>query len=356
MIKQKSKNTIKTDDNSNSNSSSASSNITTSSNNNQKKINIIIKKINYEDNIYFSSLKLEFSGENLNYKYINSLRRVSLDEIPIYAFPRELIQIEENTSIFDNDYVKLRLSQLPILNTNNKLFYLNDINIHYDNDNYIKNDKDDKIIEIYINGENNTQQNINITTENIKYVENDKIINDKYSKEHPILLIQLRPTEKIKAHMKAVLSTGIKSNIFSAASNCFYDYDNEKNILLLTIESQGQLTEKEILIKSCEFILKKLNDFKTYFIEKKNESKNLDITNVTLEFENEDYTIGDILNDCIQDHPKIISSGMAKISPLERNIIIKINSIDNNLYQHVIDSCEYLINVYNIIMDELKEL
>ena len=73
-------------------------------------------------NLQNSQLVLEISGDNSNYTLVNTLRRLALDYIPTYAFPKETILIEKNNSIFDNDYMSLRLSQMTPLKI--KLFYL----------------------------------------------------------------------------------------------------------------------------------------------------------------------------------------------------------------------------------------
>ena len=56
---------------------------------NSSNIDINIKEIKHMKfhELHGSSLVLEFSGESLNIKHINAIRRVSMDDIPVYAFP-----------------------------------------------------------------------------------------------------------------------------------------------------------------------------------------------------------------------------------------------------------------------------
>ena len=328
-------------------------------------IDINIKEIKHMKfhELHGSSLVLEFSGKSLNIKHINAIRRVSMDDILVYAFPSELIKIESNNTIFNNDYMKLRLSQLPILNFESDLDYLDNkylnIGINFDNSNFIKYEKE-KLVEVYINSYNNTPENMNVTTNDIIYTEDGEPVK-KYSSKYPILLTQLRPNETFKAHTVAGLSNGHRSNIFSAASNCFYDYDEESNKITFTIESQGQLLENVILTKSCNFIIKKLGDFKEYLKNKLKETpkyeKNSDLTKTMIfEFENEDHTMGEILNDCFQDHSKIVFSGLSRPSPFERIIKIKIISSDDNPINYMLECIDYLTNVYKHILKELKKI
>ena len=97
-------------------------------------INIIEK--NYTP---FEELNLEFSGDDINNVLINTIRRIVLLDIPTYGFDN--LQVDKNTSVFNNDYLKMRLLNLPVQNISN-----NDVDKYYDivNDN-INNDKLEKL-------------------------------------------------------------------------------------------------------------------------------------------------------------------------------------------------------------------
>jgi DNA-directed RNA polymerase subunit L len=322
-----------------------------------KDFDIKVKEIKYQksDELHGSMLTLEFSGADINIPIINTIRRVSMDDIPIYAFPPELIKIEGNTSIFNNDYMKLRLSQIPILDLDSNLDYLDrkyiNTNINFGDQEYVKYEKE-KVIEIYINSYNNTPENMNVTTNDIKYIEDGEPVT-KYSTKYPILITQLRPNETFKAYMKAALSIGLRSNIFSASSNTYYDENDGK--ITLMIESQGQIKEFVIIEKSIKYILKKLDDFEDNFKEQLKESKKYEKNSTQVyEFANEDNTMGEILNNTFQDHPKIIFSGLSKPSSLERLIRIKIASSDENPLEYMLESIDHLKKVYNQLLKEIK--
>ena len=339
--------------------SSKSKKITKNISRNSGSVDIKIKELKHQKrtDLHESFLELEFTGSDINNIFVNTMRRVSMDEIPIYAFPSELIKIEGNTSIFNNDYMKLRLSQIPIYDCDSGLEYLDNkylnMGLNFDDTHFLKYEKE-KVIEMYINSYNNTPENINVTTNDVKYIEDGEPV-EKYSKKFPILITQLRPNETFKAHMKAALSTGIKSNIFSASSNTFYDNEDDK--ITFRIESQGQIDEYLILEKSCNFILKKLNDFEKSFTQQLKENKKYEKNStLLLEFENEDHTMGELLNTVFQDHDKIVFSGMSKPSPLERLIKIKIVSSDDHPMVYMLEQIEYLKSVYETILNQLKKL
>ena len=76
------------------------------------------------DNYDSSLLTLEFSGSSINYSIINSIRKVCINQIPIYGFHPSKINILRNSSVFDNSYMKERISQLPIQKINHEIKFL----------------------------------------------------------------------------------------------------------------------------------------------------------------------------------------------------------------------------------------
>jgi len=322
-------------------------------------LDIDIKELKYNKrtDLHESSLILEISGKDISPSIINAIRRVSMDEIPIYGFPAELIKIEGNNTIFNNDYMRLRLSQIPILDIDSGLDFLDkkyvNTELLFTDINYIRYEKE-KVIEMYINTFNNTPENINITTNDITYLVDGETMNP-YFKKYPILIIQLRPNETFKCHMKSALSTGLKSNIFSAASNCYYNYDEDKNKYIFTIESQGQIQEQVIIKKSVNYLLKKINDFKTYFtVQLKESTKYEKNSTLIFEFEDEDHTMGELINNAFQDHKNIIFCGLSKPSPLERLIKIKIASDNEHPLKYMIESMDYLKEIFETIKKAIK--
>jgi DNA-directed RNA polymerase subunit L len=326
------------------------------------------KKKKYTFNVpIHSKLILDITGSDVTNEIINTLRRIVMDDIPTYAFPGELIKISDNTTIYDNDMMRKRLIQLPVLNTKLDLYYLDPVywhNVDYTDPKRPKHDKE-QLIEIAINVTNDTQVNKNITTNDIKYYVNGEEKKHDYNKDCPILLLQLKPADSFKCTMKAVLGTGERNNIWAGASTAYYDdYSTddikggfkESNKVTFTIESQGMMTEYELLIKACKLINKKLEDLKQE-IEKKIKTKEI-INNQTiiLDLQNEDHTLGNIINWAFQSHPKIVFSGVAKPDHLIKAIKIKISSEDASPIPHMFKQIDYLVDIYKSIEDKLEKL
>ena len=65
-----------------------------------------------------SRLEVTLEGSDINHVVINTIRRVGMTQVPIYSFDE--IEISENKSIYNNDYMRLRIKNLPLPNIENK--------------------------------------------------------------------------------------------------------------------------------------------------------------------------------------------------------------------------------------------
>ena len=326
------------------------------------KFDIQVKEESYKKRHKFHSshLTLILSGNDINHTIVNALRRSALNNIPIHAFPPELITITENTCIaYNNQYMKLRLSNLPVNKIKTDVFYLSED--YWKNINFFDPKRnrhpEEKNIDIYINAYNNSNQNKSITTNDIKYYVDGEEMNP-YDKDYPILLINLRPNDTFKCNMKAALCIGNNNTRWCAASNCWYDYD-DKNRFTFHIKSRCENDEYTLLIKSCKYLLKKISDFKEEFTKKEKTNEiAIDSNNcIEIELEGEDHTIGELLNYEFQSHPKIIFSGIIKPDLLIRSIVFKLQSEDKNIVTYMnqqLDILEQKINLFKHHFERLK--
>jgi len=288
-----------------------------------QKISLI--EYNPFDGIKESTLTLLL--KNINIKIANALRRISMVNIPVLGFPPNLIEIEKNTSIaFNNDYMKLRLSLLPIFNVDTK----------------------DKV-EIYIDSTNSDSDIINVTTNDIKMFVDEKELNT-YNKKYPILLIKLKPNESFKCHMKSRIGTGDEHALWNASRNSFYEELND-NEIKLTIQSSGRINEKKILIRACSFILTKLEKCKEELLSidiNKNEKQ------IKFVLPDEDHTIGEILNYEFQNHKNISFSGVSRPDYFVKNIEITVHS--DNPIPSMLESLDSLYKQISNIKKLIKNI
>jgi len=327
------------------------------------KITEIKKELNeYGD----TSLILLIEGSDINYSIVNSLRHVCINQIPIYAFHKDKINITKNTSVYDNSYMKCRLSQLPIININHDIKFLSSSyykNVNFADTKIEKHEKDIYDIDYFIKAKNVGSQSkgqekvLYVSTNDIRITINNEIMDNSklYSPEYPILITKLRPNEEFECSMKGVLAVGELNSIFNA-STVFYDEINE-NKFNFTIISYGQMSEYRLLILGCEIIIEKYNIIKENI---KNEEYKLMVTennSLILEILNEDFTCGGPLNYILQNMSEVKFSGISKPDFLQKCMLIK-SMIDKKfkVLDVLLTAINTCIDIFNKIKNNLEYL
>lgn len=323
------------------------------------KIDIKITQLSKQEfkGLQSSKLTLDISGKSVCPALVNALRRVAYDFVPTYAFTKETITIEENTSVFDNDYMRLRLSQITIPDAKNKIimvpgrYWLDED--YYANPEREKIPEDNKIFEMYINITNNTVGNINVTTNDAIFIEDGTQLKNVFDTKFPHLIVKLRPKQSFKCRAVAALGIGKRNSIWSAAGHAYYEEMNP-NKYKLSIESQGQMDEYEILHKGCEILKKKFEELKfTIGDQIKTSDKTKD---VVIKLDNEDHTTGNILNEFLQQNKNIAFSGLSKPDLLVKQVVLKIVSAKNDPVKHIFETLDHLTKIMDDIQKQLVGL
>lgn len=333
------------------------------------KFDINIEEIEKHEtkDLEYSSLVLKFSGKDVNEILTNTLRRIMLNNIPIYAFAPECIIIDENSSIFNNDQIKVRISQLPIIKTQLDIAYLPEkywLDVNYSSTTRMKHTSE-KDIEIYVQITNDDENIKYVTTNDIVYRENGKIIKNKYNQKYPIVLLKLRPMQTLKCNMKAVLGVGERNAIWSAAGNSYhnivFDKTGEKiDHILLYIESHGQFSEYELIYKACQFMQEKLEDTKQRIHEnyEMESSKNSSLKTIEVTLDNESHTIGGLLINIMQDRDDVEYAGIGKKNELVKQITmcIRYKKETNEPLKPLIESVDYVIKMMLFVQEKIHKL
>ena len=272
-----------------------------------------------------SKLTLKMSGKKATCILANTFRRIALDDIPTYAFA--YVNIEQNTSILNNDMMNLRLKQLPIYDMECPVIFLHPKywqDVNYSDLNREKHESE-KSIEAIINSTNTTNNVLNVTTDDIKYyVDNEEIQYPARNKKEPILLLQLRPSETFKCQMKGCLGVAECDNMWSAANIAYYE--EKDGDILFSIESANQISEYEIMRKACKLIKLKLHGIENE-IKNRLAIKEIEHTQIIFfDLINEDHTMGNLINDELQNHKDIVFAGISKPDHLIKQIRFKICS------------------------------
>ena len=351
---------------------------------------------------------LTFTINNINVSYANAIRRVTLSNIPIVVFrtsPHEKNDADFiiNTSRLNNEILKQRLSCIPIHFIQSAEWSL-----------------DEYIMEVDV--KNDTDSAIYVTSKDfkIKHLSTDKYLNDdilnKVFPSDPISkqfidLCKLRPRlsesipgEQLKMTCLFSIGTAKENGSFNIVSTCAYantpdiikideqaniikkeledKYDdnleeiqyqftdwknlNSKRICIpdsfdFKVETIGVVNNKDIILKAINIIIQRL----TGVIELYSRQNNLVIdSDVTIPncfdiiMENEDYTIGKILEFTLYDNyyikQKILSyCGFNKPHPHINISIIRLG-FNNPLEKNSV--VEYLTNAAALAIKYYQEL
>ena len=301
-----------------------------------KTFDIKVKEKEYKR---FDKLYIEFSGKDVNYVLMNTLRRMMIQHIPTYAF--NTIDITKNTSVFNNDVLRLRISNLPVHNIENDTvkYYQDIINNELDSDKLTQ-------LTMYVDKMNDSIEIINVTSDDADFYNNKDKIKSIYKK--PLLLVKLKEKEEIKLSTTINLNIGKNHIKYSPVTICAYEELNE-NTFLFKLESSNQIEEYDIIKKSCQILIIKLENIITQLQDKDINDKN----EGELIFKDEDHTIGNFLNRYLQDHPNIIFSGYKMDHLLINDITINyktngaknINDIINSTIKNLINMINYIIKI-----------
>lgn len=330
--------------------------------NSKSAIDINIKQLHKQEfsGLQGSKLILGFTGESVTPSLINTLRRLSYLYVPTYAFNRGAIEIEKNSSIYNNDYMKLRLSQLTIPKVKNSIIMVPDKywkDVDYADPTREKLPQDKKVLEMYVTEKNDSKDIMDVTTDHAKIFENGQENKNKFKNIAPILLVKLRPGEEFSCRAVGVLGLAKRDDIWAAAGNAYFEnLDDKDNNYKFFIESQGQMDEYEILYKSCLIFKEKLKILKHIINDKYNTSEIKKQHALKIVIDNEDHTLGSILNEYLQINNNVAFSGLSKPDILVDQIVIQMISVDTDPIKSLFEIFDYLDRLFTDIETQLIKL
>jgi DNA-directed RNA polymerase subunit L/DNA-directed RNA polymerase alpha subunit len=297
-----------------------------------EKINdIVYEVIKYNKDLGNSILELKIKGKNINYIIINTIRRTILSDVPIYAFNN--FNFTTNESIFNNNYIKLRLTNMPVWGIPNKVDkfiqeakpqmdnVLGDegiIDLPIDDDIDLENESNVNTsslnqLTMYVDYNNSEKSIKTVTTEDAKFYYANKNIPSPYPV--PIPLIKLQPNQAIIFSAITVLGTEKENSIYSATSVCYYN-EIDVNEFKFILESRGQISEQRIIEVALINIVSSLeNLIKVIPLE-----QNSHIGEIIINGENN--TLGNLLSYGLQNHKNVKFAGYNIPHLLENKVIM----------------------------------
>jgi DNA-directed RNA polymerase subunit L len=301
----------------------------------EKLSDIKLKLIRHNKDKVNSRYEINIKGKDINEVIINTIRRAILTYVPIYAFTKFNFTINE--SVFNNNYIKLRLQNLPVWNINNNIIKLENKKI---NETIIENNEEEINIDddVDLNDDNNVNSSslsqltmyvdykssdkgiFTVTSDHAKFYYDGKSISSPY--HIPIPIIKLQPEQSIKFSAITTIGTEKENSIYSAVSVCFYK-QNDTNDYNFIVESRGQLTEQRIMEVAMLNIISNIENILELIPETQISATGEIIMN------NENNTMGNLLCNGLQKHKHIKNAGYNMPHPLEEKIIIYYELIDD---------------------------
>lgn len=327
-----------------------------------KSINIKVKSHTpMKTNKGASELVLNLSGKNMNHVIVNSIKRIIQSDVPIYSFDN--FTITHNDSVFNNNYVKNHIKNIPVWGIENKL------------EQYIENDKDENeeifdettgIIKddvdlttnketdysslnkltMYVDYENKKNEIVHVTTDQCIFYYKEGMIKSPYY--NPVQIVKLQPNQRIKLSAQANPGTNDISAIYSATSACYFNENSETDYDFI-IESRGQISETRIIQIGLKLIIKKLDKF----LQNLPKSKGME---GILKIENEDHLLGNLLTYQMHQMNSVRFCAYTTPHPLNKEIHIdyKLNAGNiNTIFKEVVS---YYENIFSNIEKEILKI
>ena len=318
-----------------------------------------IKKLSHEKTKMNSRLEFEMSGSEIDYVVTNTIRRTILSEIPIMVFYE--IDITENTSVFNNNQLRLYIRNIPVVGVKNvplsyrkKKDKVDEAEEDEDLDDLIggeveiveeKEEVESSSLEnltMYLEYVNDSSEIKSVTTEDAKFYYMGNEIKNPYP--NPVILIKLQPKQKIKLSAKTRLSVEKEDGKHSHTAICAYN-ELDKNKFKFFLESRGQLEEKELLIRACEVINKKLRKMSKIFPEMK-------LKDGEIKIPKESHTVGNL-----------ISHGLYGLKECEYATYYQKHMLDNEVFirfgfdkeTEVKNKVEKVIKEYRELFEKIKK-
>ena len=351
--------------------------------------NIVIKKKQNSINGFNNNYVLfTINGKDINYIILNTLRRVILTLVPTFAFDPENIIIETNSSVYNNDYMKLRLSSMPLINPSydpNKMIIKNDSSIlykvleleeeantpNYENKNTLTKEEETKKkenlkkildnLQISIYAKNDTSDIISITTDSVKFTVDNKQIKSIYP--NPILILKLKPEqsrlhikgEEFKASCISSLNIPLKN---ASYLSCLCSYEEvDPNKFELKICSFRQISEETIVNHACKIIIMKLEQIKEKIINDIKKINNDEaLVEARLIIDNENHTMGNLITRVIQDHPDIEFCGYNVDHLYVNKLTLRYKTNGKSIIDILETSINYLIKLYQHLITQIEKL
>lgn len=284
------------------------------------------------------------------YKEATIIRRISMQNIPNFAFTDTIIKV--NKTLLDNDHIKKRIENIPV-----RGIYFNRKDFESfidDNEELIQNNATESVVKnapklkmICYKKYDNSNSSIlqDVTTDDCKFFLNEKEIKNPYN--NPFKIVDLghnkNKEEEIEFSSQTSVNIPIKSSIFAIIETPIYKPNYIKNIQDISFNARDPAVSDEDIVYYCKSIFKKKIDFITTKIKKIKDKK------IILEFNNDQYTFPFYLSYILNNNEYI-----DKAYPYVKNMQDKTGYLQIELKENIKITLEDILSEFgrtNNIMD-----
>ena len=181
-------------------------------------------------------------------EYANALRRICLNGIPVFAI--DTVDIIENSSVLADEALAHRLALIPIKTDLTR--FAEPSKCECKSETGCSNCR---VMLVLDSGDTNTTKTI-FSNELSSEDKDVAPISDK------IPIIQLAPGQRVKVEAYAKLGRGSEHAKWNSSNISVLTETGKKNERLLTVESTGALTPKQIIIAGVDELSNRLVEFK----------------------------------------------------------------------------------------------
>ena len=337
---------------------------------------------NFKNNGDVVSFNLNNELNTINISFANAIRRVIISDIETYVIDENSVNFFNNTSILNNEFLRHRLTLIPIISN---------LDIDYDN----------IVITCKKKNENENMESIYVSDFVCTDISKNKVIDNNIIFKYPAILFgKLKNNQEVSFEAKLIKNNSEKGGAqFTPVSTCIYTFkinndesnkimkdmsEDEKksfklqdiervyeknksgnpNVYQFSIESIGFYDPKDILVKGLELLIDRLNNLKMEFTNNKSKKINQVILQENPDFftfliDDENDTIGNLLSSYVAYNENVFYCGYMIEHPLKKNITIRIRLNNNNTLENVVslicENIDYINNLLNTIMNEVKK-
>jgi len=320
----------------------------------------------YFKNKEITTDNIKFELTNVNTSLANGIRRVLIANIETIAFDETNINMKENTTILHNEYIKHRISLIPI--------YFNEIKNYNNNEpliiNYSKKNNDENFFTVYaqdftIEYKEQLLNSKDIFIRNVPICELRKgetlIFNAKAIKGHSKMNAIWQAVNSVGYYFKYEQPTEERLSEFKTEIekrnyiNCDIQKDYIKNdqgepeTYVFNVELCGNRNGKNLINETLDFLTTKIKNI-ILNIENYDNNEKIDINEnnkvkglTDYYIKDEDHTIGNLINYELNNDDRIIFCGYNMKHPLTPECRIRIR-------------VKKKYNVNDILIENLKKI